>query len=87
MFQSPKAQAFKYSLALLSILSMVAVLAQEHTSPLNNFNANFGGAAGTDTSTQNAVHALENAQQRADEHYKPKRYERAYTLYRTRDGY
>lgn len=83
MFQSPNVQALKYSLVLLSILSMVAVLAQENTSPLNNFNASFGGAAGSDTSGQNAVLALEKAQQRADEHYKAKRYERAYNMYKT----
>lgn len=67
---------------IFCMLSMT-VCAQD-SQPSGNFGlGGFGGAAGFDSSGQNAVHALEKAQQRADEHYKAERYERAYNMYHT----
>jgi len=65
------------------LLLVANVCGQEVNEGSNAFSGAFGGAAGFDTSAQNAVHALDKAQERADEHYKAERYERAYNMYRT----
>jgi len=75
---------FKNMIAVCALMmSPLIAQAQEVNQGSGAFSGAFGGAAGTDTSGQNAVHALEKAQQRADEHYKAERYERAYNMYRT----
>jgi len=50
--------------------------------PINlEFNSGISGAQGTETSAINAVHALEKAQEMADQHYSEKRYGRAFRMY------
>jgi len=77
---------FTMILALILLGSAPCAFAQgaePGSIPRFDFNNSFGGTAGTDPSVTNAVHALEKAQQRADEQYKAERYERAFSMYKT----
>ncbi len=75
----------KKTMIICSLLISFASNAQYSSadSPSLAYGNSFGGAQGTDTTSSNAVIALTKAQERADEHYKAKRYERAYNMYKT----
>jgi len=75
----------KMLLATSLLLISMAATAQLSSAdiPSSAFGNSFSGVAGTDASASNAVVALTKAQERADEHYKAERYERAYNMYHT----
>ncbi len=71
-------------ITLLLSCIIVDVMAQGHdtaSEPKFNFGNAFQGAGGLDSANLNAVLAFEKVQERADQHYKAKRYKQAFKDY------